>query len=149
MKFSQAISQVKWLSGEQTNVSKTISVLVLRVLVWQWLGRTFWPNIYIPGQDCLRDWSMGGFNGHFAWIMVVCEQQLGYQVPGPAKCEAITSVHVVLVESYLDGFLDEAVHVSRCSVQHWDVVEINLMSGVYAVFCNRRFLWLIESYVSQ
>jgi hypothetical protein len=34
MKFSRAISRVKWLSGEQTNVSKTISVLVLRVLVW-------------------------------------------------------------------------------------------------------------------
>jgi hypothetical protein len=34
MKFSQAISQVKWLSGEKTNISKTISVLVLRVLVW-------------------------------------------------------------------------------------------------------------------
>jgi hypothetical protein len=26
----------------------------------------------------------------------------------------------------LDGSLDEAVHVSRCSVQHWDVVEIML-----------------------
>jgi hypothetical protein len=36
MKFSWAISQVKWLSSEQTNVSKTISVLVLRVLVWSW-----------------------------------------------------------------------------------------------------------------
>jgi hypothetical protein len=37
MKFSRAISRVKWLSGEQTSVSKTISVLVLRVfetLVW-------------------------------------------------------------------------------------------------------------------
>jgi hypothetical protein len=33
MKFSQAISQVKWLSGEKTNISKTISVLILRVLV--------------------------------------------------------------------------------------------------------------------
>jgi hypothetical protein len=32
MKFSRAISQVKWLSGEKTNVSKTICVLVLRVL---------------------------------------------------------------------------------------------------------------------
>jgi hypothetical protein len=31
MKFSQAISQVKWLSGEKTNISKTISVLVFRV----------------------------------------------------------------------------------------------------------------------
>jgi hypothetical protein len=34
MKFSWAISQVKWLSGEITNVLKTISVLILRVLVW-------------------------------------------------------------------------------------------------------------------
>jgi len=33
MKFSRPISRVKWLSGEKTNVSKTISVLVLRVLV--------------------------------------------------------------------------------------------------------------------
>jgi len=32
MKFSRAISRVKWLSREKTNVSKTISVLVLRVL---------------------------------------------------------------------------------------------------------------------
>jgi hypothetical protein len=55
---------------------------------------------------------MDGFNGRFAWIEVVCEQQLGYWVPGPAHCEAIISVDVVLVESYLDGFLDEAVHVS-------------------------------------
>jgi hypothetical protein len=34
MKFSQADSRVKWLSGEKTNVLKTIFVLVLRVLVW-------------------------------------------------------------------------------------------------------------------
>jgi hypothetical protein len=31
MKFSQAISRVKWLNDEKTNVSKSISVLVLRV----------------------------------------------------------------------------------------------------------------------
>jgi hypothetical protein len=34
MKFSRAISWVKWLSGEKSDVSKTISVLVLRALVW-------------------------------------------------------------------------------------------------------------------
>jgi hypothetical protein len=55
---------------------------------------------------------VSGFNGRFAWIKVMCEQQLGYRVPGPAQCEAIVPVEVVLVESYLDGFLDEAVHVS-------------------------------------
>jgi hypothetical protein len=32
MKFSRAISRVKWVSGEKTNVSKTNSVLVLRAL---------------------------------------------------------------------------------------------------------------------
>jgi hypothetical protein len=61
---------------------------------------------------------MGSFDGCLDWIEVVCEQQLGYWVLGPAQCEAIISVDVVLVESYLDGFLDEAVHVSQCSVQH-------------------------------
>jgi hypothetical protein len=34
MKFSWAVSQVKWLNGEETNVLKSISVLVLRVLIW-------------------------------------------------------------------------------------------------------------------
>jgi hypothetical protein len=29
MKFSQAISQVKWLSSEETNISKTVSVFIL------------------------------------------------------------------------------------------------------------------------
>jgi hypothetical protein len=42
MKFSRTISRVKLLSGEQTNVSKTISVLVLRVLVWH--RSTIWPG---------------------------------------------------------------------------------------------------------
>jgi hypothetical protein len=32
MKFSQAVGWVKWLNGEETNVLKTVSVLVLRVL---------------------------------------------------------------------------------------------------------------------
>jgi len=111
MKFSRAISWVKWSSGEKTNVSKTISVLVLRVLRWSWLGKNILSK-FIPVLACLRDRSVGGFNGLFAWISVVFEQQLCYGVPGPAQCEAIVPVEVFLVESYLDGFLDEAVHVS-------------------------------------
>jgi hypothetical protein len=47
---------------------------------------------------------MGGFDGSLAWIEVVCEQQLGYWVPGLAQCEVIIFVDIVLVESYLDGF---------------------------------------------
>jgi hypothetical protein len=47
MKFSRAISRVTWLSGEKTNVSKTISVLVLRVLVWLWLGKNILSNLYL------------------------------------------------------------------------------------------------------
>jgi hypothetical protein len=34
MKFSRAISWVKWLSGEKNNVLKTISVLVLMVYLF-------------------------------------------------------------------------------------------------------------------
>jgi len=70
------------------------------------------PSKFVPGPVCLCDRSVCGFNGHFAWLSVVSEQQLSYGVPGPAQCEAIVPVEVVLVESYLDGFLDEAVHVS-------------------------------------
>jgi hypothetical protein len=47
MKFSRAIRRVKWLSGEQTNISKTISVLVLRLLVWLWFGKTFLLSLYL------------------------------------------------------------------------------------------------------
>jgi len=47
MKFSRDISRVKWLSGEKANVSKTISVLVLRVLVRLWLGKTLGPDLYL------------------------------------------------------------------------------------------------------
>jgi hypothetical protein len=51
MKFSQAISRVKWLSGEKTNVSKTISALVLRVLVcYGWKKHSVqiytWPSLF-------------------------------------------------------------------------------------------------------
>jgi hypothetical protein len=42
-KFSRAISRVKWLSSEKTNVSKTISVLVFRVLV----GKNILSNLYL------------------------------------------------------------------------------------------------------
>jgi hypothetical protein len=35
MKFSQTISWVKWLNAEKTNISKSISVLILRVLIAQ------------------------------------------------------------------------------------------------------------------
>jgi hypothetical protein len=44
MKFSWAVSRVKWLSGENTNVSKTISVLVLRVRLVPWARGQRWSS---------------------------------------------------------------------------------------------------------
>jgi hypothetical protein len=44
MKSSWAFSRVKWLSGEKTNVSKTISVLFLRVLAWSFIWLTSWAE---------------------------------------------------------------------------------------------------------
>jgi hypothetical protein len=41
MKFSWAISRVKCLGGEKTDVSKTTSVLVLRVLIYNLLVYEF------------------------------------------------------------------------------------------------------------
>jgi hypothetical protein len=93
IKFSGATNRSIWLNGEKTNVSKTITFLVLRILVWQWLGKNFLTK-YIPGQVRLHDRSVGWFDGRFAWIKVVCEQ-LGYGVPGPAQCEAIVPVDVI------------------------------------------------------
>jgi hypothetical protein len=47
MKFSRAINRVKWLNGEKSNVSKTISVLVLRVLPEKTSSFNIWcSNIY-------------------------------------------------------------------------------------------------------
>jgi len=34
VKFFRVIRRVYWLTGEQTNVSRTISVLILRVVTW-------------------------------------------------------------------------------------------------------------------
>jgi hypothetical protein len=40
MKFSRAISRVRWFNFLETNVSKTISVLVLRVVELMWVRWT-------------------------------------------------------------------------------------------------------------
>jgi hypothetical protein len=45
MKFSQVISRVRWFSLVETNVLKTISVLVLRVIeiIWvRWTTQSFY-----------------------------------------------------------------------------------------------------------
>jgi hypothetical protein len=39
MKFSSAISWVQWLNGEKTNGSETISVVILRVLIYSVVGK--------------------------------------------------------------------------------------------------------------
>jgi hypothetical protein len=54
MKFSRAISRVKWLSGEQTNASKTISVFVGRTeMVFETLVCSKYPED--EDRDGLRD----------------------------------------------------------------------------------------------
>jgi hypothetical protein len=56
MKFSQVISRVRWFSFVETSVSKTISVLVLRVveIIWvRWTTQSFY--LYLPklrSQGC-------------------------------------------------------------------------------------------------
>jgi hypothetical protein len=75
------------------------------------LGKTFCPNFYLA-QSVYATGQWVGSVAAFAWISVMFEQQLCYRVPDPAQCEAIVPVEVFVVESYLDGVLDKAVHVS-------------------------------------
>jgi hypothetical protein len=46
IKYSWATSRVKWLSDEKTNISRTISVLVFRVLMY--LENQSAPGIGLP-----------------------------------------------------------------------------------------------------
>jgi hypothetical protein len=50
MKFFQAISWVKWLDGEETNILKTISVLALRVLIWTRTEIVFKTMVFSPSS---------------------------------------------------------------------------------------------------
>jgi hypothetical protein len=59
MKLSRVISRVRWFSLVETKVSKTISVLVLRVveIIWvRWTTRSFY--LYLSK---LRPIATGGF----------------------------------------------------------------------------------------
>jgi hypothetical protein len=75
------------------------------------LGKTFYPDLYLA-QSVYVTGQWAGSVATFAWIIVMFEQQLCYGIPDLAQHEAIVPVEVYVVESYLDGFLDEAVHVS-------------------------------------
>jgi hypothetical protein len=60
MKFSWAMSWVKWLNSEKTNISKTISALVLRVLIWTRTETVFEMLVFFTVQpldlaDSLRE----------------------------------------------------------------------------------------------
>jgi hypothetical protein len=63
MKFSRVISQVRWFSLVETNISKTISVLVLRVveIIWvRWTTQSFYLYLSkLRSQGCLL--ATGGF----------------------------------------------------------------------------------------
>jgi hypothetical protein len=56
MKFSRVISRVRWFSFEETNVSKTISVLGLRVvqIIWvRWTTQSFYLYLSkLRSQGC-------------------------------------------------------------------------------------------------
>jgi hypothetical protein len=56
IKFSRATSRVRWLKGEKNNVSRTISVLVLRVLsTTAGSPRELYYNSFILGSQCNKN----------------------------------------------------------------------------------------------
>jgi hypothetical protein len=64
-----------------------------------------------------------------------------------AQIEAIVPVEIFPVQSYVDGFFYNSVHVSQCSVQDCDVTKVYLVPCVYTVLCHHRLLWLVKAYV--
>jgi hypothetical protein len=91
MKFSWVISQVRWFSLVETNVSKTISVLVLRVVevIWvRWTTQSFY--LYLSK---LRPLATGGFPVRSL-----------LSLPGPAFWLDRTS-------GYMDRIVKEAIHI--------------------------------------
>jgi hypothetical protein len=80
------------------------------------VGKTFcqiytWPSP-LTRQVFDRLGPVGGFNGRLPVSVSCWNNNFFYRVLGTAQCEATVSVEVFVVESYLDCFLDEAVHVS-------------------------------------
>jgi hypothetical protein len=75
MKFSHAVSRVKWLNSEKTNVLKIISVLVLRVfspfnhLTWLTAQENF---IILSRWESNRSHNYQFFNkdlAHWSWLV--------------------------------------------------------------------------------
>jgi hypothetical protein len=77
MKFSWVISRVRWSSFAETNVLKTISVLVLRVveIIWvRWTTQSFYLYLSkLHSQGCPL--ATGGFFHQvialFAWFSLL------------------------------------------------------------------------------
>jgi hypothetical protein len=67
IKSSRAASRVKWLSGEKTNVSRTISVLVLRVL--KYLETFFSPLNHLTRLVAQEDFFITKVDTIFAEMM--------------------------------------------------------------------------------
>jgi hypothetical protein len=76
------------------------------------MGKIFCPDLYLAQSVYVTGWWAGSMAAFLPGSVVVFEQQLCYGISGLAQHEAIVPVEVFVVESYLDGFLDKAVHVS-------------------------------------
>jgi hypothetical protein len=87
IKLSQATSHTRWLKADETNISRTISVLVLRELKWP--GTQSVSYIYLPGPNvhgctlASRDWWVES-TACSAWPCFLIMQHLVHSIPGPA-----------------------------------------------------------------
>jgi len=74
MKFSWSISQGRWFSFLETNVSKTVSVLVLRVveLMWvRWTTQSFYlylSKLHSQGHPFAIGRPTGQVIARFTWF---------------------------------------------------------------------------------
>jgi hypothetical protein len=119
MKNSQATSHVNWLNGEKTNVSRTISLLVFRVLM------------YLENQS-VSDIGLPEFHVHDALANGSCWFVSKACFIRPASCldsmfitgcqawlnmRPQSVLEVFIVQSDANGLFHKMIHIARRSVR--------------------------------
>jgi hypothetical protein len=157
MKFSRAVSRVRWFSFLESNVSETISVLVLRVveLVWvRWTTQSFYlclSKLCSQGRPFaagdLRAGSLPALPGSAFWypIMSMLASMLiiGYRARLRLKPSSLLKFFLFSL-MWMASFMTWSMYPDVLSKV---VMLVCLVPCVHTVLCHHRLLRLVKAYV--
>jgi hypothetical protein len=143
---------VRWSKADKANVSRTISVLILRELKWPGVQSVSYIYMPEPSAHCCTLassywWVQSTVCS--AWPCFLITQHVHQRIPGPAQYEAITSVEIIAVQANFNCFFYEVVYVSSYLVQHGGTAEVNTIPSVDTVFHHSILFGLFDTCVSQ